>query len=75
VGAVALVLAGAAAGHADARPRYVAVYYANSVIDTCFAGGGDPYVYEFPGSFSFYCVYDGATFEEEYTYDIADWSG
>jgi hypothetical protein len=70
VGAVALVLAGAATGHADAMRRYQAVNYANNSIDQCFAAGGDASVYEFPGSFNIVCIFeDGGDVTWEVSYD------
>jgi hypothetical protein len=58
VGAAALLLAGVVATSAEARPRSAAVSQVNGAIGLCFWVGGDPYVYEFPGSFSFGCLFE-----------------
>jgi len=70
VGAMALVLAGAVAAPAEARPRSAAVATANQSVDTCFSLGGEPTIYEFPVAFNFGCIYeDGSTDWFDIPYD------
>ena len=70
VGAVALILAGTAAAPAEARTRRQAVYLANSAIGACFELGGDPWVDEGGGGFSFICTWeDGNYYEQDIGYN------
>jgi hypothetical protein len=69
VGALALVLAGTAAGHAEARTRQAAVRTMNAAIAICFEGGGEASVYDYSGSFGFACVYDGYATYFDVSYD------
>ena len=70
VGAVALTLAGAAAGSADAYPRSAATRYASSSIAFCFDTGGDPTAYDFGGSWQVVCVYEDAWWSDDFYYDV-----
>src|SRR5215212_5531389 len=58
VGAVALALSGMAAAPADAMTRSQAVARTNATVGACFASGGDPFVFEFNGSFNVGCGFD-----------------
>ena len=70
VGAVALVLAGAAASPAEAVTRRGAATMTNTAIGICFEAGGDPIVEEGGGSFVLSCYQeDGSYWWDSYEYD------
>lgn len=69
VGAVALTLLGAMCDSANANRRSWAVGAANNNVSYCFYNGGDPYVYEFPGSFNIVCLFpDGGSWDQDLFY-------